>query len=163
MSDNEQAAETFEAAGANGSTTFPQQASACRKGSFLMIKGRATKIIDMSISKTGKHGHAKCKFTAIDIFDGTKHEMLESSTHNVDVPNVKREEYTLIDISEDDFLTLMTSDGDTREDLKLPDGELGEKIRTTYDEDQASAKDTQVTVLSAIEKEVPIDVKSVNQ
>jgi len=38
--------------------------------------------------QTGKHGHAKCKFTGVDIFNGTKHEMLESSTHNVDIPNV---------------------------------------------------------------------------
>jgi hypothetical protein len=50
-----------------------------------MIKGRACKIVDMSTSKTGKHGHAKCKFLATDIFDGTKHEKLESSTHNVEV------------------------------------------------------------------------------
>ena len=63
----------------------PAQASACRKGSHLMIKGHACKIVDMSTSKTGKHGHAKCKFTAVDIFDGSKHEMLESSTHNVEV------------------------------------------------------------------------------
>jgi hypothetical protein len=50
-----------------------------------MIKGHACKIIDMSTSKTGKHGHAKCKFMAADIFDGGKHEMVETSTHNVDV------------------------------------------------------------------------------
>ena len=39
--------------------------------------------------QTGKHGHAKCKFTAIDIFDGSKHEMLESSTHNVTVSTLE--------------------------------------------------------------------------
>jgi len=61
------------------------QASACRKNGFLMIKGHACKIVEMSTSKTGKHGHAKVKFTAVDIFDNSKHEMIESSTHNVDV------------------------------------------------------------------------------
>ena len=39
----------------------------------------------MSTSKTGKHGHAKCNFTALDIFTGKKLEDMCPSTHNVDV------------------------------------------------------------------------------
>ena len=33
-----------------------------------MIKGHACKIVDMSTSKTGKHGHAKVHMVALDIF-----------------------------------------------------------------------------------------------
>ena len=33
-----------------------------------MIKGKACKIVDMSTSKTGKHGHAKVHMVALDIF-----------------------------------------------------------------------------------------------
>jgi len=128
-----------------------------------MIKDRATKIIEMTISKTGKHGHAKCKFTAIDIFDGSKHEMLESSTHNVTIPNVTRAEFMLIDIA-DGALSLMDNEsGDIREDLDLPkDQDLADKIEATFAADQASGKDTMCTVLKAIGKEQIIDVKSVN-
>ena len=72
-------------------TAGAMQASDCRQGSFLMIKGHPCKIVAMSTSKTGKHGHAKCKFMATDIFDGTKHEMIETSTHNVSIPNVSRQ------------------------------------------------------------------------
>lgn len=41
--------------------------------SHICIKGHPCKVTDVSTSKTGKHGHAKCNFTAIDIFTGKLH------------------------------------------------------------------------------------------
>ncbi len=72
------------------------QCSALRKNGFVVIKNRPCKIVDMSTSKTGKHGHAKVHLVAIDIFTGKKLEDLSPSTHNMDVPVVKRNEYTLV-------------------------------------------------------------------
>lgn len=47
---------------------FPTyQCSALRKGGHVVIKGRPCKIIDMSTSKTGKHGHAKVHLIATDV------------------------------------------------------------------------------------------------
>lgn len=51
----------------------------------------------------------------------------------MDVPNVKREDFQLISISDDNFLTLMTESGELREDLKVPDGELGDTLRSDFD------------------------------
>lgn len=51
----------------------------------------------------------------------------------MDVPHVKREDYQLTDISDDGYLTLMSDNGDLREDLKLPDGELGGQLRAEFD------------------------------
>lgn len=72
------------------------QCSALRKNGFVVIKGRPCKIVDMSTSKTGKHGHAKVHLVALDIFTGKKLEDLSPSTHNMEVPNVVRREYQLV-------------------------------------------------------------------
>lgn len=41
--------------------------------------------MDVSTSKTGKHGHAKCHFVALDIFTTKKMEELVPSSHNLEV------------------------------------------------------------------------------
>jgi translation initiation factor eIF-5A len=87
----------------------------------------------MSTSKTGKHGHAKVHMVGLDIFSGKKYEDICPSTHNMDVPFVKREDYQLTDISDDGYLSLMGDNGELREDLKLPEGELGAQLRSDYD------------------------------
>jgi translation elongation factor IF5A len=72
------------------------QCSALRKNGFVVIKNRPCKIVEMTTSKTGKHGHAKVHLVAIDIFTSKKLEELCPSTHNMDVPNVRRQEYLLV-------------------------------------------------------------------
>lgn len=149
MSDDE----TFEATGAAGALTYPIQCSALRKNGYAMLKGHPCKIVDMSTSKTGKHGHAKVNLVGIDIFTQKKYEDICPSTHNMDVPNVKRNEYTVVDIDESGFCTLMTEMGETREDLKIPDGENGDEIRSKFEglnEDQTLL----VTVLKAMDTEM---------
>ncbi|RMZ81064.1 hypothetical protein DV738_g2350, partial [Chaetothyriales sp. CBS 135597] len=158
MADDAQHEHTFESADAGASATYPMQCSALRKNGFVVIKGRPCKIVDMSTSKTGKHGHAKVHLVALDIFTGKKLEDLSPSTHNMEVPNVKRTEYQLLDITDDGFLSLMADGGDTKDDVKLPDNELGERITKLFKDEE---KDTNVIVLTAMGEECAIDVKEV--
>jgi translation initiation factor 5A len=87
--------------------------------SFMMIKGKPCKILSISVSKTGKHGHAKCNFLATDIFTGKKLEDMIPSTHGTTVPIVIKTEWEIIDI-EGEELTLMDEGGNQKTDLNLP-------------------------------------------
>jgi len=138
------------------SLTYPVQCSSLRKNGFVVIKGFPCKVVDMSTSKTGKHGHAKVNLVGIDIFTGKKYEEICPSTHNMDVPNVKRSDFTLMEITEDGFLSLLTSAGTTKDDLKMPvDAELAQQIQTMYDD----GKEVVVSVLCAMGIEGIVAVK----
>lgn len=152
MSDEEY--ETFEQTTSGASLTVPMQCSALRKNGFVVISGRPCKIVDMSTSKTGKHGHAKVNLVGIDIFTGKKYEDISPSTHNMEVPNVSRKEYLLIDI-EDGFLSLIKDSGDTKSDVKLPEGELGEQIQKDFE----AGKDLMITVVAAMGEEHALGCK----
>jgi translation initiation factor 5A len=149
----------FQVANAGSSATYPVQCSALRKNGYVMIKARPCKVIEMSTSKTGKHGHAKVHLVGMDIFTNKKYEDLCPSTHNIDVPNVTRSDFQLIDISDDGFATLMNDKGDTRDDLQLPDSELGQKIREEYPKEDNTVI---VTVMAAVGEEQIIACKNAN-
>lgn len=104
--------------------------------------------IAVSTSKTGKHGSAKCNFSATDIFNGKRYEDLHPSTETVAIPNVKRVEYSLVDISEDGFCSLMDAEGNMREDVKLPEwpDNYARELKTLF----TDGKNLIVIVLSAM-------------
>ena len=134
----------------------PAQASSLRKGGYILIKDRPCKVIDMSTSKTGKHGHAKVNFVATDIFTGKKIETICQSTHNVNVPHVTREEFLLLDIEDDGYMTLMVQEtGETREDMKLGNSDIEKKIWTKLEE----GFELLVTVIFSMGEQAVIDYK----
>ena len=122
---------------------------------FCSITSRQVSAV--STSKTGKHGHAKCNFTAIDIFTGKKYEDIIPSTHTAHVPFVVRKEYSLVDISADDFCSLMDDEGNCREDVKLPDypDNFGREIKAAFE----AGKSLAVSVLSAMGHDQVIAMK----
>merc|ERR1712159_717728 len=112
---------TFEIEGADAgaSLVVATEAGQIRKGGYIMIKGKACKVRDVSTSKTGKHGHAKCKFAAVDIFTGATCEELCPSSHTIGQPFVTKNDWTVTGLNEE-YVLLMNDAGDMREDLKLP-------------------------------------------
>merc|ERR1712139_190884 len=139
-----------------------------RKGSHLMIKEKPCKCVEVSTSKTGKHGHAKAHIVAIDIFTGKKYEDLCPSSHNLDVPFVKRTEYQLLTADESSGeVSLLLESGETKDDLNLPtfvqQGEPSDddkKLVAEILKAQEEAKGTIIcAVLSACGEEKIVGVK----
>merc|ERR1712070_1001144 len=136
MSDTEDVEEFESGGGAGASLTVPIMAGNLKKGSFVVIKNRPCKIVETSTSKTGKHGHAKVHMVALDIFTGAKKEDISPSSHNMLQPVVSREDYQLLSVDDEGFVSLMLADGTTKDDLRVPENDIGEQIKKDNDADK---------------------------
>lgn len=148
---------SFSAGSSGASLTYPLQMSALRKGSHVIIKGHACKISNLSTSKPGKHGHAKVNIEAYDIFTHRKFEDAGPAHAQVEVPNVTKREYQLLNVEDDGFLSLFCyEDGETKDDVKVPEGEVGGKVQRLWG---ARKRDLVVVVLRAMDLEMVVEIK----
>jgi len=79
---------------------LPIQAHHLKKGHFVMMKGHPCKVMTVSVSKTGKHGHAKVTYQGVDVLTGKKYSEVQPGHANCLEPVVEKREYTLMDIDE---------------------------------------------------------------
>jgi len=153
----------FEGGEAGASLTYPCEAGQTRKGGHIMLKGKPCKIVEISVSKTGKHGHAKCAFIGVDVFTNKKYEDMCPSTHNMEVPNVKRTEFQLLDLDpEEGTVSVLLESGDTKDDLNLPvdagqPDDVGKEMIALFD----AGESMMVTVLMAMGQEKIVAVKKI--
>jgi translation initiation factor 5A len=98
--------------------------------------------------------HACAEADHAQIFTSKKMEDICPSTHNMDVPHVSRTEYQLVNV-DDGFLNLMTPDGTAKDDVKVPEGDLGKEISAAFDD----GKDIVVSILTAMGEEQAISWK----
>ena len=98
---------TFEQGDSGSAGVEKIQAGCLKLGSLVMIKGHPCKVVSFDTAKTGKHGSAKAMVTGIDIFTAHKHECTFSTDSMVDAPVIKKTDYTLINIDDEGFMSLM--------------------------------------------------------
>merc|ERR1719197_1250848 len=112
----------FSSGDAGSSHVYPMQAGELRKGSHVMLKGKPCKVAEVTTSKTGKHGHAKAHIVGLDIFTSKKYEDMKPTSHNMDVPIVRRTEYVLsmLDGASGQVSVLDIATGNIKSDLNLP-------------------------------------------
>ncbi|KAK2184100.1 hypothetical protein NP493_283g06003 [Ridgeia piscesae] len=153
----------FESVASGAAETFPMQCSALRKNGYVVLKDRPCKIVDMSTSKTGKHGHAKVHLVGLDIFTGKKYEDICPSTHNMQVPHVKRTEYQVIDFTTENFFCLMDDAGETRDDLKFTELCTPAKVddvKTMVTSAEENGQDVVATVWKAMGTEMVKELRA---
>jgi len=153
-------AEEFESVvGSGASLTFPMQCNNLKKNGYVVMKGFPCKIVDMSTSKTGKHGHAKVHLVGIDIFTGKKYEDISPASHNMEIPFVTRNEYQCIEVSDDNFVSIMDDNGNLRSDIKI-DPEADADLYAQIKDMLAAGTDCYVSVLKALGSEQVVGLKN---
>ncbi len=102
-------------------------ATSLRAGGYVILDDIPCKIINMQVSKSGKHGHAKCRIEATGLVNNQKIIKLFPGHDKVEVPIVEKETAQILSLHGD---TATVMDMKTYEtfDLKIPE-ELKDQIK----------------------------------
>lgn len=74
-----------------------------KPGHYVLIDGSVCQIKGVEKSKPGKHGSAKARITAFDIFTGQKKTLLKSTGMEAEVPIVKRSSAQVVAVMGDNL------------------------------------------------------------
>ncbi len=66
------------------------EAGSLKIGRYLVIEGEPYRVVSIEKSKSGKHGHAKARITAVGIFDGSKKSIVLPTDTKVDAPVIDK-------------------------------------------------------------------------
>ena len=91
-----------------------------QKGSYVIIDGAACRVVDVQISRPGKHGHAKVRLSAVGLVDERKRITVMPGHDNVEVPIIEKKTAQVLSVQGD---TANVMDLETFEtfDLKIPE------------------------------------------
>ncbi len=105
-----------------------------RPGNYIVIDDIACTVKSIDVSKTGKHGSAKCRLEAVGIVRGEKKIIVKPAHDNVEVPIIEKRTAQILSISGD---TANAMDNENYEtfDLKIPEefkGNVSEGRQVVY-------------------------------
>ena len=72
-----------------------------KKGSTIVLEGVACRVTDLSVSRPGKHGHAKVRLQAVGLIDDRKRETVMPGHDNVEVPIIEKKGAQVLSINGD--------------------------------------------------------------
>ena len=111
-----------------------QSVGSLRKGSYVILEGAACRVVDMQVSRPGKHGHAKVRLTAVGLVDEKKRIVVMPGHDNVDVPIIEKKSAQVLSIH-GDAANVMDSESYETFDLNIPEelkGEIAEGANVMY-------------------------------
>ncbi|MBI3035608.1 translation initiation factor IF-5A [Candidatus Woesearchaeota archaeon] len=105
-----------------------------QKGSFIIMEGAACKVVDVEISKPGKHGHSKVRISAVGLTDDKKRIAVMPGHDNVEVPIIEKRSAQVLSV-QNEVANVMDSETYETFDLKIPEelkGQVAEGSSVLY-------------------------------
>lgn len=105
-----------------------------KPGRYIVIEGKPYVVKNVQTSRTGKHGHAKCRIEAVNIFDGNKVIKVMPAHDNVDTPIIDKKNAQILSVTGNtanvmDMETYETFDLEISEELQ---GKVEEGSKVMY-------------------------------
>ena len=78
-------------------------AGSLKSGSYLLIDGKPFIVKSTQTSRPGKHGHAKVRIKATDMFTGSTKEIVKPGHDSVEVPLIYKKKGQILSINNNDI------------------------------------------------------------
>ncbi|MBI2651446.1 translation initiation factor IF-5A [Candidatus Woesearchaeota archaeon] len=114
--------------------TKVESVGSLQKGSYVIMDGVACRVVDVIVSKSGKHGHSKVRFTGMGIVDGKKRVVVMPGHDNVEVPIIEKRSAQVLSVHEN-AANVMDSETYETFDLAIPEelkGQVTEGANVLY-------------------------------
>lgn len=98
-----------------------------KPGRYVVFDDKVCILKSIETSRTGKHGHAKCRVEAIGVLDNSKIIKIIPAHDNVEVPIIDKKNAQVLSI-QGDTANVMDMESYETFDLKIPD-ELKDKVK----------------------------------
>ncbi len=109
-------------------------ASQAKEGTIIVIDGVACKVVDLSISRPGKHGHAKANITAVGLVDEKKRNIIVPGHDSLESPIIDKRNAQVLSVT-GNSANVMDSETFETFDLEIPEelkGQITEGLTVVY-------------------------------
>ena len=96
------------------------EASEIRVGTFILLDNVTHQVKKVDISKTGKHGHTKVRYEAVNVITGKKKVQVVPGHEKFEVPMILKRKAQILTIS-DGRANVMDSENFENYDLDIPE------------------------------------------
>ena len=99
-------------------------------GSYILIEGNVCQVRDLQTSRPGKHGHAKVRIKAVDLFSGNNKEIIKPGHDSVEVPIIYKKDAQILSIDGDDISMMDNETFETHHsDKKLSEETIRDSLK----------------------------------
>ncbi len=91
-----------------------------QKGRYCVIDDAACTVVDVKVSRPGKHGHAKVNLTAVGMLDGKKRNVIMPGHDMIESPVIDKKNAQVLSV-EGNTANVMDAESYETFDLSIPD------------------------------------------